>query len=121
MDSAIRFRIIPPSAPSEASDYIKARFYDLSVLGLRLMTNTVQNKDLHVLHPTYTTNEQCRLEIEIPDNDTALTLMGTAIWYDHKNDDQEFTFEVGVQFLDLSAEEKERVKALVKSRLTSRK
>ncbi len=112
-DLPARFRIIPPSTPGDATPFESAQVQDLSEGGVRMLTNTVRVQGLHILQPTVTTSEQCILEIELPHGDPPLTVPGKVAWYDQAGEDSPFSFQAGVQFIDLSPEQKQEIRSLL--------
>ncbi len=108
------FRIFPPSRPDLVSPPIEGELFDLSLGGMRLLTNTVQSGDLHILHPNLSTSEQCRLEIELPDGQETLTLTGRVAWYDRNTEDHPFAFRMGIEFVEITPEDCRRIQALIK-------
>ena len=114
----IRFLIYAPSLPEKISPSLDAQLYDLSELGMRILTNHVRSEDMHILSPNLTTSEQCLLKIEIPQEKEVLTLQGKVIWYDRNSGDEPFSFQVGIEFLDSSPDLKGKIKALMQQKGT---
>jgi len=112
-DLPARFRIVPPSHPADASPFQSAHVQDLSEGGVRILTDTVRVEGLHILHPLVATSEQCLLEIEIPHDDPPLTVRGKVVWYDRAGEDTPFSFQAGVQFVDLSPDRKQEIRSLL--------
>lgn len=113
MDVPARFRIYLPSCPEHSSAHIAARVFDLSKMGIGLLTDTVECEGLHIMHPWPATSEQCLLEIKILAGQTPLTLQGKAAWYSQQEDKRPFGFRVGIELMDLTAEMKERIRELI--------
>jgi Tfp pilus assembly protein PilZ len=115
----IKFRIYLPSRPDTSSTFLSAELHDLSQSGMRLMTNIVQSGPLHIFHPNPTASEQARLEIEIPDGDQTLTLIGRVVWYDQNPAEHPYSFRAGVEFVDIGSEDQTRIQSLIKRSLAS--
>jgi c-di-GMP-binding flagellar brake protein YcgR len=114
LELPIQFRIYLPSRPDTSSQFLSAQIHDLSLSGMRLLTNTVQSGTLHIFHPDLTASEQAELEIEVPDGDQTLTLTGRVAWYDHNAEGHPYSFRAGVEFLDLAPEDRMRIQSLIK-------
>ncbi len=115
----IKYRIFLPSRPDASSAFLSARLHDLSQTGMRLMTDVVQNGPLHILHPDLAATEQARLEIEIPDGEQTLTLVGRVVWYDRNPEEHPYSFRVGVEFVDIGSEDQKRIQALIRRELST--
>ena len=109
----IKFIIYAPSLPDKTSPSLAAQLYDLSELGMRMLTNHVRSEDLHILSPNLTTSEQCLLKIDIPLEGESLTLQGKVIWYDRNCGTEPFSFQVGVEFLEPSPDLKGKIKEVL--------
>jgi len=109
LDLPVRFRIYAPSDRENTTPFLPGKIYDLSEEGARLLMNTVQNNGLHILHPMVTTSELCQLEIEIPGGESPLILQARVIWYDRLEEGQDFTFQAGARFLDLTQDLKKEL------------
>jgi hypothetical protein len=77
------------------------------------MTNIVQSGPLHIFHPDPTTPEQSHLEIEIPDGEQVLTLIGRVVWYDRNTEEHPYSFRVGVEFVGIGSEDGKRIQSLI--------
>ncbi len=115
----IKFRIYLPSRPDTSSTFLSAQLHDLSQSGMRLMTNIVQSGPLHIFHPDPTTPEQSYLEIEVPDGEQTLTLIGRVVWYDQNTEEHPYSFRAGVEFVDIGTEDRKRIQSLIKRSLAS--
>jgi hypothetical protein len=87
---------------------------------MRLMTNIVQSGPLHIFPPDLTASEQAHLEIEVPDGEQTLTLIGRVVWYDQNTEGHPYSFRAGVEFVDTGAEDRMRIQSLIKRSLASR-
>lgn len=114
----LKFRLFLPSRPDVSSPFHDARLHDLSPSGLGLLTSVVQSNSLHILNPDLSASEQCHLEIELPDGEQTLTLVGRAVWYDHHPEEHAYTFRVGIEFVDMGAEDRRRIQSLIKRELS---
>ncbi len=119
LELPIKFRIYLPSRPDTSSTFLSAELHDLSQSGMRLMTNIVQSGPLHIFHPNLTASEQARLEIEVPDGDQTLTLIGRVVWYDQNPAEHPYSFRAGVEFVDIGSEDQARIQSLIKRSLAS--
>lgn len=119
LELPIQFRIYLPSRPDVSSAFLSARLYDLSQSGMRLLTDSVQSGSLHIFHPDLTATEQSRLEIELPDNEQTLTLVGRVVWYDSNAEEHPYAFRVGVEFVDPTPEDQKRILSLIQRHQTS--
>ena len=114
VDMPARFRIYLPSQPEHSSTEISAQVIDLSRMGVGLLADSVENGGLHIMHPWPATSEQCLLEIQVLYGETPLTLQGKAAWYSqHEDKNEPFRFRIGIEFLDLTVELKERIRELI--------
>jgi hypothetical protein len=83
------------------------------------MTNIVQSGSLHIFHPDLTASEQSHLEIEVPDGEQTLTLVGRVVWYDQNTEEHPYSFRVGVTFVDIGSEDRTRIQSLIRRSLAS--
>jgi len=113
----VQFTLYFPSRPEVASSTITAQLADLSEQGMCLMTDSICYKDLHILLPSASTSEQCQLEIKILDEDNAFTVHGKAVWYDRNTSDAPFIFKAGIEFLNLTGDNKKQIHFLMKNRV----
>ena len=109
----IQFIIYTPSLPDKTSPSLDGQLYDLSELGMRMLTSHVRSDDLHILSPNLTTSEQCLLKINLPLEGESLTLHGRVIWYDHYSGTESFSFQVGLEFIDPSPDLKDKIKEII--------
>ena len=114
LELPIKFRIYLPSRPDTSSTFLSAQLHDLSQSGMRIMTNIVQSGSLHIFHPDPTTPEQSHLEIEVPDGEQTLTIIGRVVWYDQNTEDHPYSFRAGVEFVDIGSEDQKRIQSLIK-------
>ena len=114
LELPIKFRIYLPSRPDTSSTFLSAQLHDLSQSGMRFMTNIVQSGTLHIFHPDLAASEQAQLEIEIPDGEQTLTLIGRVVWYDQNTEDHPYSFRAGVEFADMGSEDRTRIQSLIK-------
>jgi len=119
IDLPVRFRMILPSLPENASPELTAHLYDISEHGLGLLTDVIQWEDLHMIDPNMQTSEKCVLEIEVPFDDEPLRLRGKAVWYIRHPEGIPFVFRVGVEFVDLTPELKKNVRTLINLYVTA--
>ena len=105
MDLGARFRMVVPSDPSVASGFFSAQTYDLSESGIGLLTGTIWCDGFHVLNPWPATLEQCVMEIQILADGGTFTVEGRAVYYLAEWAQEPFAFRVGVEFLDMTAEQ----------------
>jgi len=84
-----------------------------------MLTNIVQSGALHILHPESTASEQCHLEIEVPDDEQTLVLIGKVVWYDRNTEEHPYLFRVGIAFVDMGSEDQERLQSLIRRSLAS--
>ncbi len=113
VDLPIRFRIYPPSRPDNISGTLDAHLFDLSEQGMRIFSNHVRSDNLHILSPNLTTSEQCLLQIEVPHEKESLTLHGRVVWYDRNAEQNPYSFQIGIEFINFTADTKEKLKALI--------
>ncbi len=113
VDLPIRFRLYPPSRPDNISGPLDAQLFDLSECGMRIFSNHVRSESLHILSPSMATSEQCLLEIEVPHDKDSLTLHGRVVWYDRNAEQNPFSFQIGIEFTNLTADIREKLKALI--------
>jgi c-di-GMP-binding flagellar brake protein YcgR len=114
LELPIKFRIYLPSRPDTSSTFLSAQLNDLSQTGMRIMTNIVQSGSLHIFHPDPTTPEQAHLEIEVPDGEQTLTLIGRVVWYDQNTEEHPYSFRAGIAFVDIGSEDQKRIQSLIK-------
>lgn len=114
LELPVKFRIYLPSRPDRSSTFHSAQLHDLSQGGMQLMTNIVQSGSLHIFHPDLTASEQARLEIEIPDGEQTLTLIGRVVWYDRNTEEHPYSFRAGVEFVDIGSEDRMKIQSLIK-------
>ena len=114
MEMPVRFRIVPPSQPGKASPFQPARLTNLSEGGVLMLTNTVRVEDLHIFHPTLSTSEQCVLDVETVEIDPPLVLRAKVAWYDKAGEESPFYFQAGLQFIDLSGDQKKEIRNCIK-------
>jgi hypothetical protein len=113
LDLPIRFRIYLPSCLDRSSPFLRARLYDLSELGVGLLTNTMEYGGLNIMDPSRETSEHSRLEIELPYGEGPLRLHGKAIWYLRNPEGHPYVFRIGVQFHEISMDQKKAIQRLI--------
>lgn len=116
IDVPARFRIYLPSHPELTTTYLPAQVFDLSKLGIGLLAESVECGGLHIMHPWPAASEQCVLEIKILCEEMPLTLQGKAVWYSQQEDEPPFGFRIGIELLDLTAEQRDRIRELIDSK-----
>jgi len=116
IDLPARFRIRTLKHPPRVSSFIVARVYDLSEIGVRLLSDQVLADGLHVLRPDYATSEHPVLDIEIEAGGAPLLLKGKVIWYDRTPPDSALSFEIGVEFADTDEDLRSRIRNLIRGR-----
>ncbi len=113
IDLPVRFRIVPPSHPGQASPFQIARIVELAEEGARLLTNTVYVENLHIFHPSHTSCEQCVLDVEVAEAEPPQAVRGRVVWYDHASEGSPYTFQAGLEFLDTSTDQKNQIRACI--------
>ncbi len=113
MNLPIHFRLYSPSRPEVSSLSFPARLDNISEQGMCLLTDSIQDDNLHILLPSMTTSEQCQLEIKILAGQKPITLHGKAVWYDRNSNDQPYQFRAGIEFLHLTRDEKKQIHSLL--------
>jgi hypothetical protein len=116
IDVPARFRIYLPSHPEMTTTDLPAQVFDLSKLGIGLLAESVECGGLHIMHPWPAASEQCVLEIKILCDDMPLTVQGKAVWYSQQEHEHPFGFRIGIELLDLTAEQRERIRELIDSK-----
>ena len=119
LNTSFRFRIFLPSRPETVSPWLSAQLYDISEMGMRFLTDTVQSEGLHFFHPNTTTSEQGLLEIEIPSGDQTLTMRGRVVWYDRTPEDSAMTFQAGVEFEEMSRDLRKQIRDFIQEIIAS--
>lgn len=109
----VRFRMYLPSRPKDRSPELPAQLYDISEHGLGLLTDSILWEGLHMIDPDMQTSEKSVLEIEIPYGDQSLWLKGRAVWYIRHPEGIPFVFRVGIEFIDLTPEQRRTVRQLI--------
>jgi hypothetical protein len=120
IDVPARFRIYLPSHPEMAGTYLPAQVFDLSKLGIGLLAESVECEGLHIMHPWPAASEQCVLEIKVLCDEAPLTLQGRAVWYSQQEEEQPFGFRIGIEFQDLTAEQKTRIRDLIHQKTSTK-
>ena len=110
MELPTRFRIYLPSHPAILSDPVQAQIHDLSEHGIGILTHSMKSNGFHVIQPDPQTGEKCNLEIEIPYGNDPILVHGKAVWYIRNPDSEEFPYRVGVEFDNLSSDQRSRIK-----------
>jgi len=108
IDLPVRFEIYLPSRPDVSSPMLSAQMFDLSELGMGMLTNTLEYDGLHMIDPDPETSEQCLLKILIPCSREPIKLTGKVEWF-LQEQDQGYTFRVGIRFLNLTPEKKQSI------------
>ena len=114
VDLPARFSLFVPSRPRVRSRSLEARTYDISEGGIRLLSAAVQADGLHVLNPATAPCEQCALSIEIETPAGVLAVCGQVVWYDRSSPHDIFPFQMGIRFIDVPPEIRERIRELCK-------
>ncbi len=83
---------------------------DLTPAGARVEVNTVIINGLHLFydvnnHPY----RKLELTMEMSDNSGKISFQGRISWYDRKKDDSQFNYTFGVELIDITPEERERL------------
>lgn len=119
IDRPVRFRMHLPSRPEDCSPEIQAQLYDISEHGMGLLTDSIESQGLHMIDPNMQTSEKCILEVEIPFDDEPLRLRGKAVWYIRHPEGIPFVFRVGVEFDDVTPEQRKSIKNLINLHVTA--
>ncbi|MFV1951239.1 MAG: PilZ domain-containing protein [Nitrospinota bacterium] len=106
----VRFRITSGDNEGGSSRLIKGKTENISEGGICLETNLVQVDGLHISHDSSMLYKN-RLEMEIdlsPDMES-IRAVGEVIWYDLKKKKDQYTYNVGVWFSEISEDDKNRL------------
>ena len=113
LDLAIQYRLYLPSRLDIFSPFFSARTYDLYEHGMGMLADAVGAEGFHILHSWPETLEQCLMEIQIPYRGKFITLKGKAVWYHQHPNDEQHSFRIGVQFLDLTKELRATIREII--------
>ena len=77
---------------------------------MRLLATTVQSDGLHILNPTLISSEQCLLALDIvTEGGSPIQLSGKVVWYDRTEEENPFSFQMGIMFLEVTPEATQRI------------
>ena len=120
MDLPVPFRLFLPSRPETPGKQISGQMLDLSTHGLGLLTNTMECEGFHMMAPDHQTSEQCLLEILLPFDGQPLSLKGKAIWYVRNPEGHPFVFRVGIEFLNLTPDLRDKIQTFINIYLSAK-
>ncbi|KAF0123301.1 MAG: hypothetical protein FD151_352 [bacterium] len=104
-----RFVIISQGTDRDIfSRTMQAKTKSISISGVSLVTNTVQVEGLHICSSiSGMAKNKLKLEIDLPSNYKTITPIGEVCWYDLIPESEEYLYNVGVSFIELSEEDSE--------------
>lgn len=110
-----RFAIISQGTDRDIfSRTMPAKTKSISISGVSLGTNTVQVEGLHICSSiSGMAKNKLKLEIDLPSNYKTITPIGEVCWYDLTPESEEYLYNVGVSFIELSKEDSEVLKEFI--------
>ncbi len=107
----VKFKIVSGENPTKISSMVNGITKDLSSSGLGLETAFVQIDRLHISHDSsmmVKSRLDIELEIQREDGNNApktIHLVGETAWYDRKDTNPQYPYNVGVKILEISKED----------------
>jgi len=110
-----RFVIISQGTDRDIfSRTMQAKTKSISISGVSLGTNTVQVEGLHICSSiSGMAKNKLKLEIDLPSNYKTITPIGEVCWYDLTPESEEYLYNVGVSFIELTEEDSEVLKKFI--------
>lgn len=110
-----RFVIISQGTDRDIfSRTMQAKTKSISISVVSLGTNTVQVEGLHICSSiSGMAKNKLKLEIDLPSNYKTITPIGEVCWYDLTPESEEYLYNVGVSFIELTEEDSEVLKKFI--------
>lgn len=118
----VKFKIISGENSTKTSSLVKGISKDISPYGIGLETGLVQIDRLHISHDSSMMSKN-KLDIELDissmneENDNkslnVIHFIGEVAWYDKKDFEDQYPFQIGVRILEISQEDKDKLETLV--------
>ncbi len=106
----VRFRIISGDNKGGSSRLIKGKTENISEGGICLETNLVQVDGLHISHDSSMLyKNRLEIEIDLSPEIESIKAIGDVIWYDLKRKKDQYTYNVGVSFSEISEDDQDRL------------
>ncbi len=110
----ILLRVVKSDSSRPVTRAVEGRLCDLTPAGARVMVGAVVVDGLHLFYDVSEhTGRVLEVTIEMPDGSGVITLQGRITWYNVTEGDFPFRFGFGVEILDISREERERLHAFL--------
>ena len=101
--------------PSVTSREIQAKTDSLSLNGALLRTNVVRSDGLHIaLSNSGLCKNKLDIEFDLPTCSRTLHVVGEVSWYDLTSENDQFHYNVGVLFKELSKEDRDFLKKFIR-------
>jgi len=89
---------------------IIGKLCDLTPAGARVEVSTVIINGLHLFYDVNShPYRRLELTLEMPDNSGKISFQGRISWYDRKEDGSQFNYNFGVELINITPEERERL------------
>ena len=111
----ITLEVISAQNISKGQPLTHVRSRDISKGGICLETKSLEISGVNLLEgPPFARDNCLRLSIEIDPNGPPLMATGEVVWYNVEQDIPEFIFRLGVAFIDISEDGKDRLAEFLK-------
>lgn len=93
---------------------IQTKTKNISINGVWLGTNVVQIDELHICSSLSGIDKnRLKLEIQLPSGFKTINPIGEVCWYDLNHENDEYLYNVGVSFVELSKGDREVLKRFI--------
>lgn len=118
---SVKFKIISGENPSETSSESEGIVQNMSLDGFCLEAGSVQIGYFHISHDSsMMAKNKLRMKLQLPQEDKSkpsdtIHVLGQAVWYDQNDINPQYPYHVGVKILEISSEDKSKLKTLLKN------
>lgn len=97
-----------------SSRKVQTKTKNISINGVWLGTNVVQIDELHICSSLSGIGKnRLKLEIHLPSGFKTITAIGEVCWYDLNHENDEYLYNLGVSFVELSKGDREVLKRFI--------
>jgi c-di-GMP-binding flagellar brake protein YcgR len=114
----VEYKIIKGGNKEKVSKSIKGEIKNISLGGTCLLSNSLEMDGLHIYHDSNTLFQNLlELEIDLPSGFGQVTALGKVAWFDLAKRRGKYQYEIGVVFLEMIEEDKNKLSKFIDKEL----